>query len=295
MMIYLFITGVIRKTVTVENDFFKVCKKQYGTRVRNAVVAGWSGKLFKLIWETVHLPCVWSFDRASWRTADILCQGKCAQTRCKAAIEAILPHRTNNMQITIENYKPSVFHDPKNKRRLQPEQKEELKKQLRGKTAFALRNELAGTMQNENLPERPDLPNLNTLHLIKSRDQCSDGRNAFEALDELKNIHVNCIHKIGYDPFFVIYETPAQTEYYAKERIKRRTIISVDASGPGVKSPTSNPKCIFLYVIVAHGNSRLNEVLQYISTFFLSNAFYEFDRKREGAVGFADAVAESYG
>lgn len=140
------------------------------------------------------------------------------------------------------NYESSVFHDPKKKRRLQPEQKEELKKQLRGKSAFALRNELAGAMQNENSPERADLPNLNTLHLIKSRDQCSEGRNAFEALDELKNVHVNSIHKIGYDPFFVIYETPTQTEYYAKERLKRRTIISVDASGPGVKSPTSNPK-----------------------------------------------------
>lgn len=69
---------------------------------------------------------------------------------------------------------------------------------------------------------------------------------------------MNCIHKIGYDPFFVIYEAPTQSEYYAKERVNGRTIISVDATGPGVKSPTSNPKCIFLYAISVHGKSQLH-------------------------------------
>lgn len=130
---------------------------------------------------------------------------------------------------------------------------------LRGKSAFALRNDLAKTLQNAGESERPDLPTLNALALIKGRYQCSEQRNAFEALDELKNVHVNCIHKIGYDPFFVIYETPAQSEYYAKERTNGRTIISVDATGPGVKSPTSNPKCIYLYVIMVYGNSRLHK------------------------------------
>lgn len=214
--------------------------------------------MFKLLWDNFHLPCVWSFDRASWRKSDIICQGSCAQKECKATLEAILPHQTNNLQITIEKFKSSVVHDPNKKRRLQPKEKEKLKVLLRGKSAFALRNELAGAMQNENLPERADLPTLNALRLIKSRDQCFEKTNVFEALNELKNIHVNCIHKIGYDPFFVIYETPAQSECYAKERLNGRTVISVDATGPGVKSPTSNPKCIFLYVICVHGNFRFH-------------------------------------
>lgn len=142
------------------------------------------------------------------------------------------------------------------KRRLLPGERQELAEKLRGKSAFALRNEMAAALQSENLPERADLPSLNALNLIKSRNQCPE-QNVFEALDALKDVHVNCIHKIGYDPFFVIYETPAQTEYYAKEKQRRRRIISIDATGPGLRSPTSNPKSIFLYNICAQGNFRL--------------------------------------
>lgn len=254
---FLYSIGVIETTITVENDFFKVCKKQYGDRIRNAVAEGWTGKLFKICYEKLNLPCVWSFDRASWRKNDIICKGNCSQKECKATIEATLPHRTNNLELIIEKYKSSVVHDPKNKRRLQWEEKEKLTEMLRGKSALALRNELARTMQNEKLTERADIPTLNAMNLYKSRDQCFIGLNVFEALDELKNVHVNCIHKIGYDPFFVIYETPAQSEYYAKERVNGRSIISVDATGPGVKSPTSNPKCIYLYIVCVHGNYRL--------------------------------------
>lgn len=220
-------------------------------------MTGWTAKLFKLCYENLHLPCVWSFHRANWRQNDIICQGNCSQNRCNATIQSILPHRTNSLEITIENYKSTVGHDAKKKRRLLPDEIEELKENLRGKSALALRNAMAASMQDKNLPERPDIPTLNSMHLIKSRDQCSAGLNAFEELDELKNIHVNSIHKIGYDPFFVIYETPAQSEYYAKDRLKGRTVVSIDATGPGVKSPTSNPKCIYLYAIVLQGNSQM--------------------------------------
>lgn len=139
-----------------------------------------------------------------------------------------------------------------------PNEKEKLRGMLHGKSAYALRNELAASMQDENYPERADLATLNALSLIKSRDLCSEQQNAFEALDEMERMHVNCIHKIGYDPFFVIYETPAQSEYYAKERLNGRTIISVDATGPGLRSPNSNPKCIYLYIVMLHGHYRLH-------------------------------------
>lgn len=118
---------------------------------------------------------------------------------------------------------------------------------------------MARTMQDEKLPERADIPTINAMNLIKSRDQCFTGLNVFEALDGLKNIHLNCIHKIGYDPFFVIYETPAQSEYYAKDKVKGRSIISVDATGPGIKSPTSNTQHIGLYIVSVHGNYRIHK------------------------------------
>lgn len=244
----------MQKTLTVANDFFEVGVKQYGDRKRKAVLPGWSSKLFTLCYENFHLPCVWSFSRASWRKKDIICQGKCTQKECEAYIEASLPHRSSNLQITIEKYESKIPHDPKKKRRMLPNETKALAEKLRGRSAYALRNEMAASMQDENLPERADLPTSNTYRIIKCRDQFPDERNVFEALDPLKQIHVNCILKIGYEPFYVIYETPAQIAYYARERQMGRTIISIDATGPGLTSPTSNPKYIFLYIIGVHGN-----------------------------------------
>lgn len=200
------------------------------------------------------MPCPWSFNKAAWRVADIICTGKCPEKGCDARIQAVLAHRTSNLQITVENFKSTVPHNPLKKRRIKGEAKDNILEILSDKSAFQARNELARKMQDPNLPERPDIPSSNTMRVMKHHQQISQGSNAFEALDILKNVHVNCIHKIGYDPFFVFYETPSQSEYYAKERLKSRSIISIDATGVGVKSPTSNPKCIFLYNIVMHGN-----------------------------------------
>lgn len=83
------------------------------------------------------------FSRAAWRKTDIVCKGKCSQKGCEATVEAVLSHRTNNLLICIEKFEPSVLHDSKKKRRLQQNEKEELKVMLRGKSTFALRNELA--------------------------------------------------------------------------------------------------------------------------------------------------------
>lgn len=248
-------TGTFQLTISVEDDFFQVKKKLHGNRVRRAVVGDWTGKLFKLCYDRLHLPCVWSFDRAIVRSKDIGTQGKCADKQCKATITTSLPHRTNNLQVLVKNYNRSVAHDQKLKRRMRLEEKERLQNMLRGKSAFAVKNDLSALTQDKNLPERADIPTMNALRLIKSRDQCPDNENVFDSLDNMRGVHVDCIHKIGYDPFWVIYETPTQTEYYAKEHSRKRSIISLDATGVGVKSPTSNPKCIYLYVIVVHGNS----------------------------------------
>lgn len=199
-------TGSLRKTLNVANDFFEVSVKQYGDRKRKVVLPGWSSKLFTLCYENFHLPCVWSFSRASWRKKDIICKSKCSQKGCEACIEATLPHRSINLHIKIEKYESEIPHDPKKKRRLLPNETKELAEILRGRSAFELNNEMAASMQDENFPERADLPSLNAYRVIKYRSQYPEEKDAFKALDSLKEIHVNCIHKIGYDPFYVIYE-----------------------------------------------------------------------------------------
>lgn len=112
--------------------------------MRNVVVEGWTGKLFKLLWDNLHLPCIWSFSRAAWRKTNIVCQGKCAQKECKATVEVALPHRTNNLLISIGKFESSVMHDPKKKRRLQQNEKGRVKDHVARQIVLCVKKWISG-------------------------------------------------------------------------------------------------------------------------------------------------------
>lgn len=173
-------------------------------------------------------------------------------------VRLTMPHRTDSLHIRIMNYKPLFPHDPKKKRRLLPAEKDDLKRLLRGKSAYAARSQLADAIVVDGLPVPAHMPTLNTLRKAKSSDQCPENRDVFDGLHDLFSIHVDCVQNIGNTPFYVFYTSPSQIEWYAKEKsANKRSIISIDATGVGMKSPTTFKKYIFLYVICAHGESRL--------------------------------------
>lgn len=168
-----------------------------------------------------------------------------------------LPHQTNKLHIFIEEYKPQLSHNPKKKRRLLADEKEELKQILRGKSAYAVRSQLANAMVVEGLPVPAHMPSLNTIRKIKSADQCPEKQDAIEGLNDLNSVYIDCIQNIGYIPFYVFYATPSQHAWLLKEiAASERLIFSIDATGVGLNSPTTYQKYIFLYVIGAQGNSR---------------------------------------
>lgn len=243
--------GGIEKTVIVSRDLFKITKKKYGVRIRKAVETNWSPRFIKILWDNFRLPCLWVCKRASYRTDDILCTAYCKQ--CKAGVKATMPHRTDNLQICITNYKPSFIHDTKKKRWLLPDERDELKNRLRGESAYAVRSQLASEILVKGYPEPSHFLSLNTIRKIKSSDQCPENKNCIDALHELMDIHVNCIQNIGYIPFYVFFATLAQMELYARLSSRKRSIIFIDATGVGLKSPTNYNKYIVLYVICVQG------------------------------------------
>lgn len=94
----------------------------------------------------------------------------------------------------------------------------DLEKELKQKSAYALKSEIAeATLKGDKLIA-PHVPNLNQLRVIACKSECApNGENAIVSLYELRKIHVNRIQKIDYFPFTVYYATPAQSAYYKKE------------------------------------------------------------------------------
>lgn len=235
----------------VGRDFYQIFTNGNG---RNEIKPGWSTKTNLKIWETLQLPCCLRFKRIKHRAEDILVSGgSCRSKYCAISITITLPHASDYLKVSITGYNPGAYHDDSMKRRLLPHEKQEMEDKLKQKSAYALRSELADKAMTDGDCIPSHIPSLNTLNIIKSKSQCPQGTNAVLALYELRNIYVNCIQTIHLFPFAVFYSTPAQAAWYKKEFEHKRAIISIDASGVGLSSPTDFNKYIFLYVVCAHG------------------------------------------
>lgn len=203
-----------------------------------------------------------AFRRIKHRLADILVTGGyCRQNGCGIAIEAKLPHNGQLLRVSITNFNPKIWHNAELKRRLLPNERIALAEKLKHKSAYALISELADENVKDGEVVPAHIPNKNQLRLIKSRMQCSEVTNPVIALHEMQKVHINCIQQIGYVPFLVYYSTPSQRAFYKKEvEYHRKSIISVDATGVGVISPTEDGKAVFLYVVCVQGNFQNNNL-----------------------------------
>lgn len=254
---YIFlIGGEYSFVITVKPNFFEVYKNSEGESV---LKEGWSYKMRNAIRNNVDLPCCIAFRRAKYRAAEIrVSGGYCREKKCTIQISCSLPHSSNQMTIDLENYNTEVIHDTIYPERIAHEQKKEIERKLQGKSAYAIRSELADEILTEENNNPGSVPTLNALRVIKCKSQnIADKQNAVLSLYDLRSKHPNCIQRIDLYPFATQYSTPAQVSWYQNEfRGKKRSTISIDATGPGLVSPTNLKKYIFLYAICAHGEYR---------------------------------------
>lgn len=247
------IGGEFEFTCKVPHDYCTVFLNQDG--IPN-IKPGWSSKTNEVIWNKLQWSCCLAFRRIKYRTEDIaVTGGYCRQKNCLVSITTALPHHSSLLTVSVKNYNPKIWHDADMKRRILPNERVVLEKELKQKSAYALRSEIAeSTLKGDKLIAA-HVPNLNQLRVIACKSECAaNGENAIVSLYELRKIHVNCIQKIDYFPFTVYYATPGQSAYYKKEtEYHRDAIISVDASGVNLKSPTDHNAYIFLYVVCVQG------------------------------------------
>lgn len=141
------------------------------------------------------------------------------------------------------------------KRRLLPTETKEVADMLQGSSAFAVRSQLAEEYMSEHDPEPPHLIRSNAIKKIKYKQTKAVHADPVQALQIMKERHFRGeIDNIGLSPFYVFYAKNLQRMWHNAEYLRKKCIISIDATGLGLKKLGQlDEKYMFLYVICSQG------------------------------------------
>lgn len=270
--------GTLDFICAIESSVFIVCSEKKNNRIRHSIKPGWTSAINKIIWNVSKLPCVWSFKRASCRKIDIICAGKCTVQMCEAEVNVQQIHGEKQVNVHIERFQSSIPHSPSKKRRFVRSHpiNQKVLSDLTNRSALSVRIEKADEDMLINDREPPHLPSSNALRITKYRqDETNKGHfcDTASRLLSLMEKYPDCIKAIGLIPFHMFYESPSQTAWYQCEFDHRGAIICIDATGLGLRIPTSG-RYIFLYSIVAIGREKSVPVSQMLSQDLTANFIY---------------------
>lgn len=240
-------------SVRVKKDHFKL-QKTVDSRNKRVITVqpGWSNFVNEVVWKQLRLKCAWSFKRARPRvtTHDVVFSGVCSE--CKATLSGSYEMVNRKFNVRVENFKVDVKHTKK--RRVTNYEREKIAEMLKGNSAYAVHSVLANKLMKESDPEPAHLPKPGSLRKVKFDSEPVHEKNPTVALQDLKRRFQETIQHIGLDPFYVMYCTPLQKKWYQTEFKKKRCVVSIDATGLGLrKLNTVENKYIFLYMISAKG------------------------------------------
>lgn len=126
-------------------------------------------------------------------------------------------------------------------------------------------------------PVPANLPSENTLRVIKCRNGASSTskfpKDALWSLVELKAVfYPTGIREISIYPFCVRYALPMQKEFYSMATKRKRSGISIDATGFNIRTNSFLPQTgeekkmpVFLYTIGCHSGGKTMPVYQVLS------------------------------
>lgn len=264
--------NTVEFTVDVDpKDIFGVSYQIQGKKNRLKAAAGWGAKLRDIIWENFRSQCCWIFKSADPKVSgEITCKGGCNGCNAKIKIQ-LCPGES--MQVKITDYDASIPH-PATKCRITGAQKAHYVNLLKESSAHAVHTSEANRLMREGDPEPAHLPTLNALHIMQCRENSVGGRTTmtvFEALVELKSkVNPPVIGDISIYPFCVVYQLPMQKEFYKFATSRKRSVISIDATGFNMHTssfmPSTDKMPIFLYTIACHSAEKTMPVFQMLSS-----------------------------
>lgn len=245
-------TKNLQLKIKVKNAIFEILEyRDNRNKIAKSLKEGWSSELSKLLWANFHLKCVWSFKRARPRKEDIFFKGDCKD--CSASFEATFNLEKKTLCVNVNGYKSTVKHT--SKRRLLPSETKDIAEMLKGSSTFEVRAQLADKLMNENDPEPPHLVRSNAIKKIKYKQTKSVHKDPVQALQIMKEKNFREeVNHIGLSPFYAFYGKKLQRMWHNSEFMRKKCIISIDATGLGLKKLGQvDEKYMFLYVICSHG------------------------------------------
>lgn len=178
------------------------------------------------------------------------------------------------MQVENKNYDSSIAH-PQRSCRLAGIGKEHYSNLLTNSAAHPVYVSEARKLMKQGDPIPSILPTKNALRIIKCRDTTEHGRtttDVISALVELKfNSTPSVIGDISIHPFFVSYQLPIQKEFYKFATNRKRSVVSIDATGFSMYTSSFLPTNqkhkmpIFLYTVALHWEGKTMAVYQVLS------------------------------
>lgn len=236
---------------------------------------GWGWKLRNLIWDNFKSRCCWIFKFADPKAnGDVMCKGGCKS--CGATINVrVVAGQTMNVE--IRNYDVSIAH-PRQTCRVSAEGKAYYAEKLENASAHLVHINEANKMMKKGDPVPSHLPTGNALRLIKNRAGSINTNSPFPkdalwSLIELKVItHPTVIREISIYPFCVKYSLPMQKEFYDLATKRKRSVLSLDATGMGLRTASFLPQPrterkmpVFLYTLGCHSDGKTMPVVQVLS------------------------------
>lgn len=269
---------VNRKTICFELELdpesvFKIENRKAGKRMKQKVTVGWGWKLRNVLWEHFKSQCCWVFKSADPKAnGDVVTKGECKT--CGAIIN-VHSSAAGNTNVEIKNFDASKNH-PRRKARVAGDGKSYYTNLLKNNSAHLVHINEINKLMKKGEPEPAHIPTTNALNIMKCRSgstSTSFPKDGLWSLVELKCMFgADIIGDISIFPFVVHYALPMQREFFKMAIKHKRSIISLDATGMGIRTSNFLPKeCapekmpVFLYTIACHSAEKTMPIYQLLT------------------------------
>lgn len=225
-------SGELTVLLTIDQKYadqfaITIVESKNAKRNYKALRPGWTDALHDIITAQTGTHCIFQFLRANIIGEEFVAVANCSE--CGGSITATSVE--NRKRISLEIIPGQGEHTYVKRRRLTPARAKSLIPALKADTVHNVHSDLI----NEYDPESEFVPRnyvsqkalANVKHeYINKRD------NSIAALRNMKyGEYADIIKEIGYDPFFVIFYTPAQKFVHMQNSKKGRVVLSIDATG----------------------------------------------------------------
>lgn len=249
-----------------------------GFKETKPYIRGLRSYLRVIIWELTKYTCDWHFSTLDLRQNQVICNGFCKETNCKAKVFVNTENNRSVLRVTVKGYSDDVDHAKKSY--TTDAHKTRIQNLLEKNTPYVTRSLLAADMIKLGDDDSSLIPTRDTLKKQKYRMNILERGPYLDddpviALVKMKGKPdvCNTIHTVCITPFHILYSTPTQTALLKTEKRRKRIILSMDATGVSLKlssltsvsNRTGGPKRCFLYIITLQSNDFSLPIYQMLS------------------------------